>query len=75
MKKNWVYTSIFALLAVVTLAACGTSSSSSSTDSDVLAKIKASGKLVVGTSPDFPPSEFYILNDQGEKEIEAAIFH
>ena len=69
MKKNWLYTSIFALLAVVTLAACGSSSSSSSTDSDVLAKIKESGKLVVGTSPDFPPSEFYILNDQGEKEI------
>ncbi|QTU83456.1 transporter substrate-binding domain-containing protein [Carnobacteriaceae bacterium zg-C25] len=34
-----------------------------------LTKIKERGKLVVGTSPDFPPREFYIINDKGEKEI------
>ncbi|MBK0347559.1 transporter substrate-binding domain-containing protein [Aerococcaceae bacterium zg-ZJ1578] len=34
-----------------------------------LEKIKEKGTLVVGTSPDFPPREFYIINDKGEKEI------
>ncbi len=54
------------------LAACGGQTEDSSTKSggeDQLAKIKAAGKLVIGTSPDFPPSEFYILNDDGKKEI------
>ncbi|MBD3948409.1 transporter substrate-binding domain-containing protein [Tuanshanicoccus lijuaniae] len=36
---------------------------------DHLSKIKEKGTLVVGTSPDFPPREFYIINDKGEKEI------
>jgi len=29
-----------------------------------LEKIKASGKMVVGTSPDYPPYEFYLLDDK-----------
>jgi polar amino acid transport system substrate-binding protein len=29
-----------------------------------LDQIKAAGKLVVGTSPDYPPYEFYLLNDK-----------
>jgi polar amino acid transport system substrate-binding protein len=32
-------------------------------------KIKANGKLVVATSPDYPPYEFIVLNDKGEKEF------
>ena len=36
---------------------------------DVLADIKASGKLVVGTSPGFPPLEFYVLDENGDKQI------
>lgn len=31
--------------------------------------IKERGQLLVGTSPDFPPREFYVINDKGEKEI------
>ncbi|MFD2729370.1 transporter substrate-binding domain-containing protein [Enterococcus camelliae] len=70
-KKKWLFSTIITVLTVVSLAACGSSSSnkSSSTSTDKLAQIKKSGKLTVGTSPDFPPSEFYILNDKGEKEI------
>ncbi len=64
----------FALLgifATLTLAACGSgnSSNSDSEAQDKLAQIQESGKLVIGTSPDFPPAEFYILNENGEKEI------
>lgn len=36
---------------------------------DKLSKIKSAGKIVVGTSPDYPPQEFYIINAKGEKEI------
>lgn len=36
---------------------------------DQLTVIKERGELLVGTSPDFAPREFYILNDKGEKEI------
>ena len=36
---------------------------------DSLTKIKEKGEILVGTSPDFPPREFYIINDKGEKEI------
>lgn len=37
--------------------------------SDQLAEIKARGVLYVGTSPDFPPSEFYILDENNQKQI------
>lgn len=36
---------------------------------DQLSVIKERGTLLVGTSPDFAPREFYILNDKNEKEI------
>lgn len=36
---------------------------------DQLAVIKERGQLLVGTSPDFAPREFYIVNEKGEKEI------
>lgn len=36
---------------------------------DQLAIIQERGKLLVGTSPDFPPFEFYIINEEGDKEI------
>jgi len=35
---------------------------------DVLQQIKDSGKLIIGTSPDFAPYEFYAMKD-GEKKI------
>lgn len=34
-----------------------------------LSIIKNRGQLLVGTSPDFAPREFYIINAKGEKEI------
>lgn len=44
-------------------------SSSTSDSADKLEQIKEAGKIVLGTSPDFPPSEFYILDENGEKQI------
>lgn len=70
MKKLTL--ALFSCLAAITLAACGSGDSKKGTDAgetDKLAQIKEKGKLVIGTSPDFPPLEFYILNDKGEKEI------
>lgn len=34
------------------------------TDNSSIAKIKAAGKLVIGTSADYPPYEFHLLNDK-----------
>lgn len=70
MKKLTL--ALFSCLAAITLAACGSGDSKKGADAgetDKLAQIKEKGKLVIGTSPDFPPLEFYILNDKGEKEI------
>lgn len=63
--KKWLFPIILSTAAFV-FAACG---SSDKAEADKLQQIKDSGKLVVGTSPDFPPYEFYILNEAGEKEI------
>lgn len=70
MKKLTL--ALFSCLAAITLAACGSGDSKKGADAgetDKLVQIKEKGKLVIGTSPDFPPLEFYILNDKGEKEI------
>lgn len=65
MKK--MKTVLMALLAVVTLAACGgngdTKDSGSAKTESALDKIKEKGKLVVGTSADFAPFEFKTLVD------------
>ena len=71
MKKQMKKMMKIGLLSVVTislLAACGKSEGKDSAEEGQLGKIKAAGKLVLGTSPDFPPAEFYILKD-GKKEI------
>ncbi|HHV41826.1 MAG TPA: transporter substrate-binding domain-containing protein [Clostridiaceae bacterium] len=39
------------------------------TADDKLAEIKKRGSIFVGTSPDFPPNEFYILDDNNKKQI------
>lgn len=62
MKK--LLTALLAVVMMVTLVGC-----SSGEKKDKLEEIKAAGKLVVGTSPDFPPSEFYILDEKGQKQI------
>lgn len=60
---------ISALLIMGVLFVTACTSSTATAEADKLTKIKESGKLVVGTSPDYPPAEFYIINDAGEKEI------
>ncbi|MFV0560597.1 MAG: transporter substrate-binding domain-containing protein [Enterococcus sp.] len=69
MKKvKMVIGLVMMLCTVVVIAGCGSSSSADTEKKDTLATIKENGKLVVGTSPDFPPMEFYILED-GKKKI------
>ena len=46
-----------------------TGCSSGQAEADKLEQIKEAGKIVLGTSPDFPPNEFYILDENGEKQI------
>lgn len=36
---------------------------------DKLAEIKERGTIFLGTSPDFPPNEFYILDENNKKQI------
>ncbi len=52
------------ILCIISLTGCGTSN-----EKDVLTKIKESGVLTMATSPDFPPSEFYCLDANGNKQI------
>ena len=35
---------------------------------DKLTKIKEGGKLVMGASPDYPPSELYMVYESGNKK-------
>ena len=64
------------LFAFTLLAACGSNGQTEDSNTgttkkngaDQLTQIKEAGKLVIATSPDFPPAEFYILKD-GKKEI------
>ena len=52
----------------ISMAACGASSNGSSSDKTALEKVKESGKLVIGTSADYPPYEFHATVD-GKDEI------
>lgn len=47
----------------------GTNAGTTAAANDKLAKIKAAGVIVVGTSPDYPPNEFYILDANQQKQI------
>ena len=68
MLKKKIFVSIIATMILVS--ACSSSNTSTgSTENDKLAKVKAAGKLVVGTSPDYPPAEFYIIDESGNKKI------
>ncbi|MBP9639407.1 MAG: transporter substrate-binding domain-containing protein, partial [Enterococcus sp.] len=75
MKLKHTFTlAVASLLSLTLLAACGSSENinesqgSATVEMDQLSKIQEAGKLVMATSPDFPPAEFYILKD-GKKEI------
>lgn len=69
--KKILALSLAAIMALGVLTGCGDSSSSGSgSDASVtqnqLEKIKASGKLVFATSPDYAPYEFVDLNKMGQ---------
>lgn len=68
MKKKMVF--VFTMLVVgFTLVACGGTEENNQLGQDKLEEIKAAGEIVMGTSPDYPPFEFYVLDDQGDRQI------
>lgn len=68
MKKKMLV-ALTMLIAGFSLVACGGSEESTESGQDKLAEIKESGEIVMGTSPDYPPFEFYVLDDNGERQI------
>lgn len=60
--------SIAMLLLTVVLVACQTGESSTE-DLDVLDQIIEKGELNVGIAPGYPPYEFYILDENGDRQI------
>jgi len=64
--KKGLLLPLMAFFTVILLVACGGGEASSG---DVLEDIQDSGELNVGTSPDYPPMEFYVLDDNGERQI------
>lgn len=70
MKIKKLVSVVLTAVVMMGLAACGSSDSSASSGSkDKLAQIKEKGSISVATSPDFAPSEFYILDEKGNKSI------
>ena len=71
--KNGFMKMIFGMLSFLILAACGNTSgtaNSAATDgSSALQEIKDSGKLIVGTSADYPPYEWHLVQDGEDKII------
>lgn len=58
---------LVAMMAVGVLAGCGKG------DEDQLSTIKDNGKLVIGTSPDYPPFEFLVAKDSKSEVVGADI--
>lgn len=73
MKKinKKMFLTVLVAFTMVVLAACGSDSGgeSKSDGQDKLEQIKEKGELTIGTSPDFPPMEFYILDENGDRKI------
>lgn len=67
--KKFVLLIITMLLGVVLVACSDSDDEGTQNGQDKLEQIKEAGVLNIGTSPDFPPMEFYILNDDGQREI------
>lgn len=68
MKKKLMI-AISVVFMGIMLGACGNSEEAVGDGSDKLAQIKEAGELVIGTSPDYPPFEFYILDENGDRQI------
>lgn len=60
--------SMLAVAAGIILVACGNSDDAAD-GQDALTQIKESGELTIGTSPDYPPMEFYTLDENGNRQI------
>lgn len=67
-KTKNVLLSALMLMVAVLLIACGNSNQSKD-EKDALEQIKDNGVLNLGTSPDYPPLEFYILDENGDRQI------
>ncbi len=67
-SKNKILAGFMAtVIGLIGLSGCNTTQASDT--SDALEEIKAAGKLVVTTSPDYAPHEFYVLDENNEKQI------
>lgn len=64
--KKMVIT-LVTFLAAFVLVACG--GSDNAEGQDALVRIQEAGVLNVGTSPDYPPMEFYVLDENGDRQI------
>lgn len=73
MKKNIskLILLVMSLVLVVGCTALKNSNENNNDKSDVLSKIKANGKLVVGTAPGYPPFEFTV-NKSGKSQVVGA---
>ena len=71
MKKN-ISKLILLVMSLVLVVGCTATKNSNENDkADVLSKIKANGKLVVGTAPGYPPFEFTV-NKSGKSQVVGA---
>lgn len=68
MKKK-LMAAISVLFMGLLLVACGNDGETTGEDADKLAQIQEAGELIIGTSPDYPPFEFYILDENGDRQI------
>lgn len=66
MKRIKVLTYFSLIFSVLLLSAC---SSNSNSNTDVLTKIKEKGVLTIGTSADYAPYEFHVLEDGVDKIV------
>ena len=71
MKKN-ISKLILLVMSLVLVVGCTATKNSNENDkADVLSKVKANGKLVVGTAPGYPPFEFTV-NKSGKSQVVGA---
>lgn len=68
IKNKQLIFPFVALLFSFVLVACGGTGQSEGSG-DKLEDIKAAGELTIGTSPDYPPLEFYVLDENGDRQI------
>jgi ABC-type amino acid transport substrate-binding protein len=64
-SKTFFFVTLFMfLVSFIVLSGCGKSTATPGEGSGELGKIIEAGKIVVGTSADYPPYEFRLLNDE-----------